>query len=82
MDCGSVPHILMAFGLAAEAAVAASAENVGYLVSHSGGVKRLLCNRADVALLPVLRYEADRQRQNLGAKYFGTNGYAEGQTYR
>ena len=69
-------HILTAFGLAAEAAAAASAENVGCLASHSGGVKVLLCNRARVALLPVLRYEADRQRQNRGAKYFDTNGYA------
>lgn len=67
----------MAFGLVAEAAVAVSAENVGYLAFHSGGVELLLCNMCDVARLTVLHYEADRQRQNLGARCFDMNGYAE-----
>lgn len=67
----------MAFGLVAEAAAAAaSAENVGYLAFHSGGVKPLLCIMPAVALLTVLQYEADRQRQNLGARCFDTNCYA------
>ena len=66
----------MAFGLVAEAAAAASAGNVGYLAFHSGGVKLLLCDMSDVALLMVLHYAADRQRQNLGARCFDTNDYA------
>ena len=60
----------------AEAAAAASAENVGYLAFHSGGVKPLLCKMTAVALLTVPHYEADRQRQNLGARCFDTNGCA------
>ena len=66
----------MAFELVVEAAAAASAGNVGYLAFRSGGVKLLLCDMSDVALLMVLHYEADRQRQNRGARCFDTNGYA------